>query len=564
MITKILTLLKSNCYQEDSGNRNRIAQMLNSLLNMFVAIILFLVALIALAFAMTPLQYLVPLGCSIVFLVLYLLGKKLPLKTLSVMGLIAAISASLGLQYVFPTLAVFSVLALVVPIYAVCAVERNMALIITIVFLALHGVVLALLGPTDPISMIVFAGASVFACFMVAICIEFCNMILHQNDESIAALDNNVKKKQEFISKLSHRIRTPLSNILGIANIISENNEPAKKQQLIDSLIASVKTITDIVEIIDEESAGASGGSHESDNEIEEISTFDLQQLITQTGEFTQNLEVKLEVHGQLPKLKGNAVKIRRIFLNVFDFFLQHTPKDKLPANVTIAVNRVRIPINPVKYRFDIKSDIVMDDFSEADVSELVIAKRLIENLHGSIKRRIDDDMTCIYFNICFEGEEELPAANAAVSGKVVTNETTGYTSTVKQKDLSEVNVMVCDDNPINQKVMSLSLEKHVKSISLAANGQECVDMLARNNYDVVLMDIQMPVLDGYAATQKIRNGEISSGKHVPIIAVTANTLAGDKQHCLSVGMDDYVSKPFQLEDVLNKMRELIAKYPQA
>jgi len=563
MITKILTLLISNCSTEDAGARNKVPQVLNGLLNMFLSAILLLVFLIALAFAMEPMQYLVALGGLIVFAVLYFMGRKLSFKVWSRTGLVSAILFSLGLHWVFPDHSVFSVLALVVPIYAACAMERNMALIVTIVYLALHGCELALLGPTDPISMVVFAGASIFACCLVIICNQLCDSLIASNDESIATLENSVKKKQEFISKLSHRIRTPLSNILGIANIIADNSEPAKKQQLIDSLIASVKTITDIVEIIDEESDGDGNATREAENEMEEITTFDLQQLITQTGEFTQNFEVKLEVHGQLPLLKGNAVKIRRIFLNVFDFFLQHTPKDQLPANVTIAVNRVRIPINPVKYRFDIKSDIVMDDFSEADVPELVIAKRLVENLNGSIKRRIDDDMTCIYFNICFDGEEEVVANSPVTSTNVITNETTGYTGGVKQKTLADANVMVCDDNPINQKVMSLSLEKHVKTITLASNGQECVDMLARNKYDVVLMDIQMPVLDGYAATQKIRGGEVSSGRHIPIIAVTANTLAGDKQHCLSVGMDDYVSKPFQLEDVLNKMRDLINKYPQ-
>ncbi len=563
MITKILTLLISNCNDENADARNKITQILNSLLNLLVSVTLLLVSLIALAFAMTPLQYLLPLGCSAVFLVLYLLGKRMSLGKLSVIGLLASVAASLGLQFAYPAHAVFSVLALTVPLYAVCAMERNMALIVTIIFLALHGICLALLGPTDPISMIVFAGASLFACLLMSLCIEFCNKLMAQNDEAIAALENNVKKKQEFISKLSHRIRTPLSNILGIANIIADNNEPGKKQQLIESLIASVKTITDIVEIIDEESDGVQNPSHDSGNEIDEVSTFDLQQLITQTGEFMQNFEVKLEVRGPLPLLRGNAVKIRRIFLNIFEFFLQHTPKDQLPANVTIAVNRVRIPINPVKYRFDIKSGIVVDDVNDSEIPELVIAKRLVENLNGSIKRRIDDDMTCIYFNICFDGEEEVQASQAVSQNTVVTNETTGYTSTVKQKDLSEVDIVVCDDNPINQKVMSLSLDKHVKSITLASNGQECVDLLAKNKYDVVLMDIQMPVLDGYAATQKIRGSEISTGRHIPIIAVTANTLAGDRQHCLSVGMDDYVSKPFQLEDVLSKMRELISKYPQ-
>ena len=109
---------------------------------------------------------------------------------------------------------------------------------------------------------------------------------------------------------------------------------------------------------------------------------------------------------------------------------------------------------------------------------------------------------------------------------------------------------------------MSLSLDKHVRSIALASNGQECVDLVASGRYDVILMDIQMPVLDGYQATIRIRDAEKRSGVYVPIIAVTANTMSGDRQHCLEIGMDDYISKPFQIEDVLRKMGEQLIKHP--
>jgi CheY-like chemotaxis protein len=368
-----------------------------------------------------------------------------------------------------------------------------------------------------------------------------------------------VENNGATIQKLSNHIRTPLNNILGVANLMSENFNPDNKKQYVDSLIASVETITDIVDIINGESGGRPFGIDVNDG----VRTFDLRNLITQTAELTPGVEVKLEVYGELPRLKGNSVKMRRIMLSIFDFFLQYTPKESLPAQVTIVVNRVRIPIKPIKYRFDVKSDFGIPGLADAEITELNIAKRLIEELGGNIKRRFEDDSTFIYFNVCFDDEEEATEAPAPQSRvEVYTNETAGFTTVARTKSPNEADIIVCDDNPINQKVMSLSLDKHVRSIALASNGQECVDLVASGRYDVILMDIQMPVLDGYQATIQIRDAEKKSDVYVPIIAVTANTMSGDRQHCLEIGMDDYISKPFQIEDVLRKMGEQLVKHP--
>ncbi|MBR3712013.1 MAG: hypothetical protein IKM98_02310, partial [Bacteroidales bacterium] len=163
-----------------------------------------------------------------------------------------------------------------------------------------------------------------------------------------------VETKPNTIPKLSNLIRTPLGNVLGVANLIADNFNPDQKKQYVDSLVASVETITDIVGIIN----GESGSSALSINVNDSVRVFDLRNLITQTAELTPGLELKLEVYGELPRLKGNSVKLRRILLSIFDFFLQNTPQNTLPAQVTVVVNRVRIPIKPIKYRFDVKSDL--------------------------------------------------------------------------------------------------------------------------------------------------------------------------------------------------------------
>ena len=376
-----------------------------------------------------------------------------------------------------------------------------------------------------------------------------------------------VESQADAVKNLSCQIRTPLSNIVSVAELMSRDVNSDNKKMLADSLVASVETINDLLNTVDGERSGNPLDKAFND----QICVFDLRSLITQTAELTPGVEVKVEVYGELPRLKGNSVKMRRILLSIFDFFLQHTPKDSLPAHVTIVVNRVRIPITPVKYRFDVKSDLgISIDDPDAEIAELNIARRLIGELKGNIKHRFEDGNAFVYFNVCFDGEETAAAdsVSAAVQTgqmEVSTNETAGFATVTKPraKTLEEADIIVCDDNPINQKVMSLSLDKHVKSIALASNGQECVELVSRGRYDLILMDIQMPVLDGYEATVQIRKRERDrNAAHLPIIAVTANTMSGDRQHCLEIGMDDYISKPFQIEDVIRKMKEQLEKHP--
>lgn len=573
MISKILNILLANINSNEADRKNKVACLYLNMMNIFgmVSMLAVFVTMLIeqeslstnLGSALFKVFSVGILLISILYGVLYFVTKRAPFRTVAVCGLALSVLAVSLLMFIFDELVFVLVFSLVVPIYTVICMKTGAALIFNVVSLAVWGVIRICFGEIKFITMAFFVVATLLVFLLVSICAEYCDMLLSQGENKVEELNGHIEKKREFISKLSHRIRTPLSNILGITNILGENNDASKKH-LIDSLRASVNTITDIVEMIDEESM-VEPAKRESVSDEEEITTFDLQQLITQTGEVTKNLEVKLEAYGQLPLLRGRAQKLRRIFISIFNFFLHHTPKEQLPANISIVVNRVRIPINPIKYRFDIKSNITLEEpENESDMPDLKIAQRQIEALNGNIKRRFEEDMTCIYFNVCFDGEEAVAATAAPVSSTpVVSNETSGFTNTVRQKNLSQVDVIVCDDNPINQKVMSLSLDKYVKSITLASNGQECVDILQKNQYDIVLMDIQMPVLDGYGATQKIRSHEMTTGKHIPIIAVTANTLAGDRQHCLSVGMDAYVSKPFQLDDVLEKMRDLVTKYPQ-
>ena len=124
---------------------------------------------------------------------------------------------------------------------------------------------------------------------------------------------------------------------------------------------------------------------------------------------------------------------------------------------------------------------------------------------------------------------------------------------------LKDAKILLVEDNAINQKIVLLSLNKLVNQIDVATNGKQALEMFGSKQYDLILMDIMMPIMDGIVATQKIREIESTSDRHVPIVAVTANALAGDRENCLAAGVDDYIAKPFTTEMLIRKMRNWLA-----
>jgi two-component system sensor histidine kinase/response regulator len=116
--------------------------------------------------------------------------------------------------------------------------------------------------------------------------------------------------------------------------------------------------------------------------------------------------------------------------------------------------------------------------------------------------------------------------------------------------------ILLAEDNVVNQKVAARVLERRGHSVTVANNGAEAVNLYGRDKFDVILMDIQMPEMNGYEATAAIRGHERTAGTHIPIIALTAHAMAGDRDRCLAAGMDDYVSKPIHLEELLQKVEQ--------
>jgi CheY-like chemotaxis protein len=202
--------------------------------------------------------------------------------------------------------------------------------------------------------------------------------------------------------------------------------------------------------------------------------------------------------------------------------------------------------------------DRIFEAFSQADGSMtrrfggtglgLTISSRLAAMMGGGI--RVESHLgegSCFHFSALME--------LAGEPGLAVPEEAAGPAS----RPVRSMNILVAEDNQVNQKVVAHLLEKQGHRVTLASNGREALEKLLRGGFDGILMDVQMPEMTGLEAAQAIRRAERGSGRHIPILAMTAHAMKGDRERCLASGMDGYVSKPIRSRELLDALQTLIS-----
>ena len=386
-----------------------------------------------------------------------------------------------------------------------------------------------------------------------------------------AAFEN--RSRDEFISKLSHQLRTSLNNITLVSNIVSELDLDKNQKDIIDTIIASTNNLVEAV------------------NNIVNVSHVDLKQLKETRIPFDMYATIDSIIHlfsaneyGSLNisfkkdetltnHLLGDPIRIKQLFLNLIET-ISKEEQEGMQTQVEISIINEKQTEKKVDLHFDctvsleeIKSGTKAGEGSRkvrtsphfvCEQADLTIPSRLVEILGGILEVHLSDTKCHFRFNLSFEKSETRAKVSTLDSQQGI--DELVAPRTVQLKD---ANILLVEDNLINQKIVVLSLEKFVKNIDLALNGKEALDKFGTSNYDIILMDIQMPVMDGILATKKIREIEGSTGFYTPIIAITANAMTGDREACLAVGMNDYISKPFQVDILVEKMKNLLSRTDQ-
>ncbi len=419
------------------------------------------------------------------------------------------------------------------------------------------------LKPMDLLSLVIF-NLGYFLMIIVSYFIErYQRELLFNLQQTGRYYESELSHKDEFIARLSHKLRTSLSNITLINNLVHDSRLNSNQKELIDTLKSStqelIDDVNDLVEI-------ATPGITEF---RQSILSFDIREVMEGTVnildsdyDFNERVIPRFTREPENNNLIGDPSLLRSSLINLvkgITFYKEHgTP-------ISLMVEKVRSDNQQVVMEFAVAFQCTklkeletyfthLRKNKDQRNSYLANAYHLLSLSGITLEFKQEQSIATLSFVQRFSidlarvvNEKE----KAVIEEKPPKKQKTG-------KDLADANVLLVEDNEINQKIVLLSLSKRVKKIDVAVNGKEALDMFGTKRYDVILMDIQMPVMDGVVATKKIREIETTSENRIPIIAITANALTGDRDICMAAGADDYISKPFQVDSLIQKMSDLL------
>lgn len=367
------------------------------------------------------------------------------------------------------------------------------------------------------------------------------------------------KAKEQFLANISHEIRTPINGIAGMANLLGQNPSPEERETYLNAIRHSAENLKVIINDILDLAAIESGKL-----KFEKIA-FNLKDLLPSLiNTFTyQAKEKKLTLDWAIDEklnkiLVGDPVRLNQVLINLISNAVKFTHNGSITINCSKAREMrgtcwVKIEVTDTGVGIpEEKLNTIFESFSQADASVtrryggtglgLTIVKQLVELQKGKIhvvsKEHIGSTFSVI-----------IPYQIGKV--KTITQVPKPATQ-LKDINTAQLHVLLVEDNDINRLYAKSILKNWQCHIDVAENGLVAIEKVKNNFYDVVLMDVQMPVMDGYEATKAMR--AMHQSARVPIIALTANATHSDVDKCLASGMNDYLPKPFTPEDLYNKL----------
>ncbi len=383
-----------------------------------------------------------------------------------------------------------------------------------------------------------------------------------------------LKSKQSFVANVSHEIRTPMNGILGMLYLLREECEDENQLELVENAEISTRHLLRIIdEILDFSKIEADALNLENIN-------FNLRELIDQCTEliaFKINPDVELSViiDKRIPQtLHSDPYRLRQVLLNLLGNAAKFTDSGSIQLFVNLDTES---ETTPVRIRFELidtgigipenKIAHLFEEFSQVDASTtrqyggtglgLSISNHLVRLLGGTIQVKSREGHGSS-FSFTLEmhvapESDHAPKAPDSHSHSLPAEASEPHRQVYSSE--STPRILIVEDNDMNLKVVLRLLERLHYQYDTAFNGKEALQMFEKQSYDLILMDCQMPIMDGYLATKEIRKRE-KEGTRTPIVAITANAMQGSRELCIEAGMDDVLLKPYkreELDDVLNK-----------
>ena len=384
-------------------------------------------------------------------------------------------------------------------------------------------------------------------------------LVAKLNDSRILFKEQLVQR-DEFMSRLSHKLRTSLSNITLINNLVHDSRLTSQQMELVETLQAStnslIEDVNNIVEIV----------SPDILDYKKSIISFDMTRVMEEAIEIVNSGNssignVSTEYPGQIKQLLiGDPSLLRSLVINIIKGISLYKQAGR-PLRLRVTMLKETPSQVRLQFSFTIRTDeggnlkSYVDDLKQGNTqggSNLTSAYKLLKESESELNVVLEQATANISFFLDFakDATRNVPDIEEALEIEKETR---------KSVALEEARVLLVEDNIINQKIVLLSLNNKVKQIDVAENGKVALELFGLKQYDIILMDIMMPVMDGLTATKNIREIESTNKSHIPIITITANALTGDRDSCLAAGADDYIAKPFQAVVLVSKMKNLLA-----
>jgi signal transduction histidine kinase/CheY-like chemotaxis protein len=362
------------------------------------------------------------------------------------------------------------------------------------------------------------------------------------------------RAKSQFLANMSHEIRTPLNGVLGMARLLLEGNLAPRERERAELIVQSGRNLLSVLnDVLDFSKIEAGRLELESvDFHVRSLLEAALRPFVGLAQE--KSVALRLEVGPEVPEaLRGDPVRLSQALSNLVANAVKFTERGEVGVKASAAPrgDRTRLQLEVTDTGIGIAPEAaarLLRPFVQADDSTtrrfggsglgLVIVRRLAELMGGEVSFDSEPGRGS-RFRLAVELESSRGAAPEAV---------------LRIETVAGARVLVADDSRVNQKVVSGVLERMGFVVEVAGSGAAAVEACGRGGHAAILMDCQMPGMDGYEATARIRERE-GTLRHTPIIAMTASALKGDRERCLAAGMDDYLAKPFSPEDLARVMR---------